>query len=47
LRSKLENGLMGFSLIASIIGMILIIRFTILFLAREWATIMTFFTKVF
>lgn len=38
---------MGISLIASIIGMILIIRFTMLFLAREWATIMTFFTNVF
>ncbi|MFC5543004.1 hypothetical protein [Ureibacillus sp. FSL K6-3587] len=47
LKNKLENGLMGISFIASIIGIILIIRFTILFLAREWATIITFMAKVF
>jgi len=47
LKNKLENGLMGISFIASIIGMIFIIRFAIRFLASEWNTIITFFVKVF
>ncbi|MBB5150410.1 MULTISPECIES: hypothetical protein [Ureibacillus] len=47
LKNKLEAGLMGASLIASIIGIILIISFTIRFLTKEWNNIITFFVKIF